>query len=109
MVHGSVVTSPPPEQQPGLTSAQQQAVVDTLNMRGVSNKCPRCVPGLMTLVDNFVSFSVNPDPGAVVLGGMNVPAAILACSNCGWLDFHALGALGLLNDPRISRQGGIPR
>lgn len=60
----------------------------------------------MTLTDSLVSFSLSPEPGAVVLGGHTIPAAVLVCSNCGWIDFHALGTLGMFDNPLFQANAG---
>lgn len=101
--HSADVSTAPEPPPPTLSPQQQQLIADALNSRGVSPKCPRCAPGGMTLIDGLTSFSMQTTSVGIILGGPAVPASIMACNNCGYLEFHALGALGLMNHPAFQQ------
>ncbi len=61
--------------------------------------CTRCGNKSLALLDGFVNLPLTQEiSGNVIVGGPQVPCAVVGCTNCGHLEFHALGALGLLND-----------
>ena len=56
-----------------------------------------CSASNFVLLDGYFSQSVQMDPSAgMVIGGPAVPTVAIACTNCGFISHHALGALGLL-------------
>jgi len=60
--------------------------------------CARCGHQSFSLLNGFVSLPLSQEVSKnVVIGGPSVPCAVIACCNCGHIEFHALGALGLLN------------
>ena len=72
-------------------------VAKLLQDRGVKLPCHRCGAVNFTVIDGYASFPVQPEvSGNVIIGGPAVPAALVACNNCGAITAHALGALGLL-------------
>jgi hypothetical protein len=69
-------------------------IINALNSKGVNKPCPRCGHLHFSVVEETF-IPINHDPNAVVAGGPVVPTVIVACSNCGFVTQHALGALGL--------------
>lgn len=79
-----------------LSQQQKQKIADALTKAGVSQPCTRCGNHNHQVLDGYVALSTQDNIGDVVLGGTNVPCAAVACSRCGAVTLHALGALGLL-------------
>ena len=78
------------------TTEERDDIVNRLQQKGVSRPCPRCGSDQFNLVDGFAVFGLVDrleDEGVRHL----MPSVCVACSRCGFLTFHALGALGLLN------------
>ena len=59
--------------------------------------CPYCGGQKFTSTDKFASIIIGDDTTSVNLGP-SIPSGMLICSNCGHIEFFALGALGLLNN-----------
>lgn len=70
-------------------------IAEALKNRGVKLPCPRC-DGLNFEVVDQTALSINDNLNVIKLGGPSVPAALIACSNCGFITFHALGVLDLI-------------
>lgn len=71
-------------------------ILEKLTSRGVNAVCPRCGNNSFTLVDGMFVQVVQEDTDKLRLGGTTVPTVITACTNCGFIAQHALGALGML-------------
>ena len=77
------------------TADHRQMIVKRLQERGVTRPCPRCGSDQFSLVDGYAVFGMVDqlaDEGVRNL----VPSVTVACARCGYLTFHAMGALGLL-------------
>jgi len=85
-----------PEKAPKLTEEQKRRIIQQLVDRGVNSPCPRCGNRDFTVLDGYFSQSLQTHPVGLVIGGTSVPSAVTACTRCGFLALHALGALGLL-------------
>lgn len=70
-------------------------IAEALKEKGVTLPCPRCSGLNFEVVDQTV-LSINDNLNMISLGGQSVPAALVACSNCGFITFHALGLLNLI-------------
>jgi hypothetical protein len=82
-----------------LTSEQKQKIVDILKEKGVTLACPMCGNKNFILIDGYFNNPLQSNFGDFHIGGPSIPSAALACSNCGFISQHALGMLGLLNNP----------
>lgn len=75
-------------------------VVDALEKRGAVNPCHRCGHRNFNVLEGFSKLpALLPDFSMIdgmVVGGPLVPVVYIACSNCGAITPHAIGALGLL-------------
>lgn len=81
-------------------SLDKNVIAEKLNERRATLPCSRCGSKEFSILDGFSKFSIQEDTkrmGDTVLGGAAVPFVIIACSNCGAMTPHALGALGLLS------------
>ena len=82
-----------------LTDEQRNRISEALQQRGATRECPRCGNDTFALVGGYFVHTVQQNFGGLVLGGPNIPTAVVVCNKCGWLAEHALGALGLLPTP----------
>lgn len=74
-------------------------IANELTKRGVNTSCHRCNHSNFTLLDGFINLPLTKEiSGNVIIGGPQVPCAVVVCNNCGNLSYHALGALGMLNE-----------
>lgn len=61
-----------------------------------SNYCTKCDNDETILFDSFVSFPLSKEiSNNIFLGEPSLPCAVFACTNCGHIDFHSLGLLGI--------------
>jgi len=73
-------------------------IAKILGEKGATKPCQRCGNDKFTVIDGFFNFPVHAKlSNNVVVGGPNVPSALVACVNCGSITAHALGPLGLLD------------
>ena len=76
-------------------------IVQELETKGATKPCQRCGQPSFSLLDGFVNLPLTEEISSnVIIGGPSVPCAVLGCNNCGNLSFHALGALGMLNEKK---------
>jgi ribosomal protein S27AE len=69
-------------------------IIQALSKKGVTKPCPRCGhPHFSVVAETSIPINYNP----MIIGGDTsvVPTVIVACSNCGFVTQHALGALGI--------------
>ncbi|MCM0622340.1 hypothetical protein [Nocardioides bruguierae] len=81
-----------------LTKAQLEQIKQALDERSASGLCLRCGKAGMLPMNRLMSFELQTVASAIsgAVREVTVPAAMLVCPNCGHLDFHALGMIGLL-------------
>ena len=61
--------------------------------------CPICHNSSFTIVDGYLTQSIQEDYHGIVLGnGPMLPSIAVVCNNCGFTSMHNLGVLGLLNE-----------
>lgn len=75
----------------------RKQVIDALTKAGVNLPCPRCGNKQFNLVEGFFVQIIQQGIKNIVLGGQSIPSIVTACSQCGFLSQHALGALNLMN------------
>lgn len=79
-----------------LSEEEKQDIARRLNERGVVQPCPRCDTNNWFIADGYARVSLQDSPSSpYLLGGRGIPAAILVCTNCGYLSLHAAGILGI--------------
>lgn len=75
----------------------KQRVIKRLQDRHVRGACPMCGNSSFALLDGYMNHPLQTDLSmGMVLGGPSIPTVAIACSNCGFISEHALGALNLL-------------
>ena len=75
---------------------EKQRIIQALEERGAKLPCPRCGNQQFTLVNGYFNQTIQTELKGIVIGGPSVPSIVVACTRCGYLSQHALGALGLL-------------
>ena len=74
-------------------------IAEKLNEKKATLPCQRWGKSDFSVLDGFINLPLNQEiNGNVVIGGPTIPCAAIACNNCGNLSYHALGALGMLNN-----------
>jgi len=82
-----------------LSESEKQRIAGALSQRRANRPCPRCGNEHFSLLDGYSIQVLQQDFKSIVIGGGPiVPAVGVACNNCGFIAFHALGALDLLPD-----------
>jgi len=72
-------------------------VIRLLQERNATKPCSRCGKSNFSIIDQYSTLNLQDEVGgALRIGGPNVPVALVACTNCGAITAHALGALGML-------------
>lgn len=75
---------------------RKKEIVKALEERGAKLPCPRCGNQSFTLLEGYFNQPIQSELKGMVIGGPTIPSIVIACSRCGFLSQHALGALGLL-------------
>jgi hypothetical protein len=76
----------------------KERIIKELQSRGARLPCSRCGHNQFTLLDDFARIDQQKDFQNISLGGPAIPCAMVACTNCGNVSFHAIGALGLMDE-----------
>ena len=72
-------------------SFNQQEYIQELEKRNAQNPCHRCGNNNFEIIEGYSYFPIQDNPGDIVLGGKNVPAILVVCTNCGSITPHAIG------------------
>lgn len=88
------------------TQEQYTNIISKLNKKKAILPCPRCGNHQFTLLDGYLNPIIQNDLQGVKIGGRTIPCAVTICTNCGYLSYHALGALGMLPDKKDSNKEG---
>jgi hypothetical protein len=82
-----------------INEQKKREILDLLGQRiNLSSlKCPMCGHSNFTIADGYVRNEILDDFTNVTIGGTGIPSIPIICTNCGFISYHALGVLGLLN------------
>lgn len=80
-----------------LTQEQKNTIITRLNERLANHPCPRCGNNQFALVDGLQNDTLQDDIKNIKIGGQSIPTIIVACNRCGFLSYHSLGVLGLMD------------
>lgn len=80
----------------GLSREVKRQIADRISAKGAVAPCPRCNHKEFSIADGYAHITVDAAVGNITLGGKVIPCAAVVCSHCGYVNLHALGALGLL-------------
>lgn len=92
-----------------LSDEQKEKIVKALNERIGGFECPMCHKGPFTIIDGYFNIPLQSSLYSYLMGNTTVPMVAIACSNCGYVSFHALGALGLLDRATKNRESEATR
>lgn len=81
-----------------ISDEMQKKIIKKLEERGAVNPCPKCGGRDFYLSDGYDVISTQKRLDGIVLFGRYLPCALIVCKNCGNVSFHAIGALGLIED-----------
>jgi predicted RNA-binding Zn-ribbon protein involved in translation (DUF1610 family) len=70
-------------------------IIQALSKKGVNKPCPRCGHPHFNVVAE-TTIPLNDNPAILSADTSVVPTVIVACSNCGFITQHALGALDIV-------------
>ncbi len=85
----------------------REKIAGLLQGKGATNPCHRCGHTSFAVLEGYSNLILQDDIGrGIVIGGPSVPVALVACSNCGAITLHALGALGLLPQKEEGKKNG---
>lgn len=79
-----------------MDTKQKEEIIKKLEERGAKLPCPRCGGKNFSLIEGYFNNPLQSTIGNLVIGGPAIPSVVIACTNCGYISQHALGALGLL-------------
>lgn len=83
-----------------LSEDKKQELANVLNEKIGQFQCPMCHKGPFAIVDGYFVPSLLNQYSSPALGMNGIPMAAIVCNNCGFVSFHALGAIGLLNNKK---------
>ena len=86
-------TQPPPFVMP---ENEYNAILKSLMERRATVPCSRCGGNRFELQPTYTTLPLVPDFRMASSYGGHIPCAIIICNNCGNINLHSLGALGLL-------------
>ena len=78
------------------SESQKNEIINKLMSRMPNLHCPMCGKNQFTAMEGYFKPILQPDLDNLQLSGMNMPTVAIVCNNCGFVSYHALGALGLL-------------
>jgi ribosomal protein S27AE len=91
----------------GMDDAEQKKVIAALEKAGARLPCPRCGNTQFSLLDGYINNPIQSNLSGIFIGGPSIPAVVVACTKCGYLSQHALGALNLLpKQAEVETRGG---
>jgi len=83
-------------------------VIEALEKKGAVNPCHRCGHRSFNVIEGFSKLpAIEQDLGVMdgmIIGGPFIPVVYIACSNCGAITPHAIGALGLLPEENVQNE-----
>lgn len=72
-------------------------IKEKIEAKGALKPCERCGQPNFSILDGFINLPLTQEVSEnEIIGGPQVPCAVITCNNCGNLSYFALGALGLL-------------
>lgn len=90
-----------------MSQEEKERVVLAIQKKIPSLKCPMCAHTNFVLVEGYLPQSLSAKPASVNLGGSIIPSVGIICTHCGFLSQHALGPLGIMENP--SSHGDIEK
>lgn len=82
-----------------MDNERQLELIKKITDKGATLPCPRCGQASFSVIEGYGYHTLQDVPQGFVIGGKGIPSVITVCNNCGFLAFHALGALEKLTEP----------
>ena len=79
-----------------MTETEQKAIIEKYNELVKNLECPMCHGKQFSLVDGFITPSLESKIGSATLGGRTLPCISIICNNCGYVSLHAAAKFGLM-------------
>ena len=73
-----------------------EAIKKALTERGAVQPCPRCTKTAFSVIEGYFNQVLQQGISEIRIDGRGLPMVAIACSNCGFISQHALGALDLM-------------
>lgn len=73
----------------------KQIILKKLIERIGSYKCPICHGSSFTIVDGYLTNTLQDNLDSIQLGGTFLPSVALVCTNCGFTSLHNAKILGI--------------
>lgn len=81
-----------------MVEKHQDVIINRLASRTTALHCPMCNNQEFSLGPGVVPFFLQDNMHSIKIGGKNVPAIYVICKRCGFISFHAVGALDLFDE-----------
>ncbi|MBX9598900.1 MAG: hypothetical protein K2X04_10045 [Burkholderiales bacterium] len=88
-----------------LSQEEKDKIAKTLSDKHALLPCPRCGNNNFSLADGYINSPLQYNLNGFALGGPSIPAAVVICTNCGFISQHALGVIGALAKPLTQQHG----
>jgi hypothetical protein len=83
-----------------LSEDDKKKIIAKLAEKKIVVSCPMCSNKNFTIADGYFVNVLQMNPqGGLLLGGPSIPTIAIICMQCGFISQHALGILGLLQQP----------
>lgn len=79
-----------------LSESEVNSIIARLKEKGVSLPCPRCGQRNWNVDKKIHHVQVQGKSSGITIGGPTIPSTVTYCTHCGFIAYHALGALGFL-------------
>ena len=87
-----------------ISNERKEEIIKALEERGAKLPCPRCGNQSFTILDGYFNQTIQVGLSGMVIGGPSIPSAVTACTRCGYLSQHALGALDCCLKSRLQNE-----
>jgi hypothetical protein len=87
----------------------QQRAVEALKEHGADKPCPRCGNASFALANGIFAPIIHPDVDHVGLTGKVIPVIAVICQQCGFVNQHALGPLGLMPSTKEEKEKEVAK
>jgi len=76
---------------------QKRKIIKVLQDKGAVLPCSRCGSQKFTLIDGYFNQPLQQHiSNNLIIGGSSIPLVGVVCDRCGFIAYHAIGALGLM-------------
>lgn len=81
-----------------ISKEMKDKISNALYEKGAVQHCPRCNHATFSLADGYVMQQLQGTLGGFTIGGRAIPCVAVICEHCGYVNFHAIGPLGLMEE-----------